>query len=252
MINKERLLYFIEKGQKVLSSIVYSSIVPNFIEASKLYPWKSQVLNYLEQEIGVDSQYYISFNEQVSNQYESSVKCGIEILYNIIEDIEAGINIGIVDKSENIDDVLLRIFNKFHTCVRELRTRYNNRDTIDVEDEYDAQDALRVLLNLYFDDIRPEEYTPSYAGSSAKVDFLLKKEKVVIEVKKTRPSLKAKELGNQLIEDIARYKSHPDCETLICFVYDPNGYISNPKGLENDLSNSEGLITKVIIRPEQR
>ena len=39
---------------------------------------------------------------------------------------------------------------------------------------------------LYFDDIRAEEWTPSYAGKCARVDFLLKNEKIVIEVKKTR------------------------------------------------------------------
>lgn len=250
MINKERLLYFIKKGETALSRVVYSEYGPNYINENDLYPWKSQVLNYLEHKIGIESQYYTSFNEQVNTPDESSVKCGIEILNNIIEDIEADITVAKVDKSENIDDILLRVFNRFHKCVRELRRRYGERNTIDVEDEYDVQDVLRVLLSLYFDDIRAEEYTPSYAGSSARMDFLLKKEKVVIEVKKTRASLKAKELGNQLIEDIARYKSHPDCESLICFVYDPDGYISNPKGIENDLSSNEGLITKVIIRPE--
>lgn len=250
MINKEILVGLIEKGNKVLLSIAPSSLGPTYVESNKLYPWKTQVLNYLEHEIGLNSQYYISFKEQVNNQYESSVKCGIEILNNLIEDFDTGINIGVIDKSEDIDDVLFRIFNRFHKCTRELRRRYNDRNTIDVKDEYDVQDVLRVLLKLYFEDIRPEEYTPSYAGSSSRVDFLLKKEKVVIEVKKTRPSLKAKELGNQLIEDIARYKSHPDCESLICFVYDPDGYITNPRGLENDLSTNEGFIIKVIIRPE--
>ena len=44
---------------------------------------------------------------------------------------------------------------------------------------------LHALLLLYFDDIRAEEWTPSYAGKSARMDFLLKNEGVVIEVKKT-------------------------------------------------------------------
>ena len=56
----------------------------------------------------------------------------------------------------------------------------------EIKDEYDVQDLLNALLRLNFDDVRPEEYTPSYAGSSTRVDFLLKKEKIVIEVKKTR------------------------------------------------------------------
>jgi len=50
---------------------------------------------------------------------------------------------------------------------------------------------------------------------------------------------------------IQRYQSHPDCKYLLCFVYDPEGWISNPRGLENDL-NREGdeLVVKVIIVPK--
>lgn len=108
---------------------------------------------------------------------------------------------------------------------------------------------LHALLQLYFDDIRDEEWTPSYAGSAARVDFLLKNEKTVIEVKKTRQGLADKEVGNQLIEDIERYKVHPDCEKLVCFVYDPEGRIGNPNGVMNDLNNRHEGFAKVVIRP---
>ena len=53
---------------------------------------------------------------------------------------------------------------------------------------------LHALLLLCFDDIRAEEWTSSYAGKSARMDFLLKNEGVVIEVKKTRLGLTDKEL----------------------------------------------------------
>jgi hypothetical protein len=130
------------------------------------------------------------------------------------------------------------ICSKFDTVVRQLRQRHDNRDTIDINDEYDVQDLLHALLRIYYQDIREEEHTPSYAGGASRIDFLLKEEQILIEVKKTRPTLKAKELGGQLIIDIERYKAHPDCKMLYCFVYDPDGYIKNPKGMENDLSRS--------------
>jgi hypothetical protein len=69
---------------------------------------------------------------------------------------------------------------RFHQIARQLRHRYNQRPTLEVEDEYDVQDLLYSLLRLHFDDIRPEEWTPSYAGKSARMDFLLKIEQVVI------------------------------------------------------------------------
>jgi REase_DpnII-MboI len=37
----------------------------------------------------------------------------------------------------------------------------------------------------------------------------------------TRKSLGQRELVEQLIVDKAQYQRHPDCSTLVCFVYDP-------------------------------
>ena len=82
------------------------------------------------------------------------------------------------------------------------------------------------------------------------MDFLLKQEQIVIEVKKTRKTLGTKEVGEQLIIDIAKYKTHPDCTKLLCFVYDPEAWIANPRGIENDLNREDGeLPVKVLIMP---
>jgi len=84
----------------------------------------------------------------------------------------------------------------------------------------------------------------------ARMDFLVKREKLVLEVKMTRDGLGAKEVGDQLIVDIERYKGHPDCKTLVCFVYDPEHRIGNPAELENDLGRSgESLDVCVVVAP---
>jgi len=157
-------------------------------------------------------------------------------------------------KSTNKDDVFLlnTIMDKFHLVVKQIRQRYDNRETLDVNDEYDVQDLLHSLLKVYYDDIRTEEWNPSYAGGSTRSDFLLKNEKIVIEVKKTRKNLQTKQLGEQLIIDIAKYKTHPDCKLLFCLVYDPEGYINNPTGIENDLNEDkkEQMKVKVKIVPK--
>lgn len=146
--------------------------------------------------------------------------------------------------------ILENICGRFHLVARELRNRREDRPTLEVEDEYDVQDLLRSLLTLHFADIRAEEWTPSYAGGGSRVDFLLKQERIVVEVKKTRKGLEARKLGEELIVDIHRYRSHPDCQVLVCFVYDPDGRIANPRGIENDLNGvREGLTVEVIIAP---
>jgi hypothetical protein len=102
-----------------------------------------------------------------------------------------------------------QICSRFHIVARQLRNRYKGRETIDVGDEYDVQNLMHSILLLDFEDIRVEEWTPSYAGGSARMDFLLKREKIVIEIKKTRKGLAAREIGEQLIIDIEKYKEHP-------------------------------------------
>lgn len=148
------------------------------------------------------------------------------------------------------DGILNTIFEKFHTCARQLHRRYSNRPTLKIGDEYDVQDLLNALLRLHFDDVRPEEWTPSYAGGNNRMDFLLKDEEIAIEVKMTRDGLKDKEVGNQLLVDIEKYQAHPNCKRLYCFVYDPDWHIRNPRGLEKDLSKAtENIDVKVYIRP---
>lgn len=171
---------------------------------------------------------------------------------SLIDEINTfGIENKLLIKKEDPMRIVENICYKFHSVARQLQSRHSDRSTIEIEDEYDVQDLLHALLKLHFDDVREEEYTPSYAGSSSRVDFLLKNENIIIEVKKTRKSLKAKEVGEQLIIDKAHYSVHPDCKSLICFVYDPDGRISNPVGLERDLEkNNNGLNVKVIITPK--
>lgn len=147
-------------------------------------------------------------------------------------------------------DFVERICVRFHGVVRQLRERHDDRPPLSIEDEYDVQDLLHALLALGFDDIRPEEWTPSYAGGTSRVDFLLKQEQIIVEAKKTRKGLGAKEVGEQLIIDIKKYGEHPACKTLICFVYDPEGRIKNPRGIENDLTRThDGIEVKVFIAP---
>jgi hypothetical protein len=139
----------------------------------------------------------------------------------------------------------------FPLVARALLRRHADRGTLLINDEYDAQDLLGALLGMEFTDIRKEEWSPSYAGGASRVDFLLKPEGIVVEVKKTREGLGPKQVGDQLLIDIGRYKSHPDCQTLICIVYDPDGRIPNPSGIENDLNGTHsGLSVKVLIVPK--
>ena len=123
---------------------------------------------------------------------------------------------------------------------------------VQFSDEYDLQDLFHALLRPWVKDIRPEEYTPSYVGSSTRMDFLLREHKIVCELKFVRSKSHAKRLvGDELTIDIAHYRRHPNCESLYAVIYDPNAeYIANPDGFVCDLeSNSENPTVRVFILP---
>lgn len=220
----------------------------NMVTASSYSGWHTKSLSFLKIVLAEENDFILKFADLDKNYFRNA-ESSILILESIIEYIEKGILALRDNSSIDTETELRRIFARFHRVARQLRSRYDNRSTLDVKDEYDVQDLLHALMKLYFDDIRAEEWTPSYAGKSARMDFLLKNEKTVIEVKRARPGLADKELGDQLIIDVDRYKVHPDCEKLICFVYDPEGRIGNPEGVMNDLNSNHQGFVKVIIEP---
>jgi REase_DpnII-MboI len=193
---------------------------------------------------------------------------GMSVIPFIVDMIDAAI--GVLESPEFLEDYIklsqqpepelqlmakglqqvIQLCRRFPLVARQLQARHGNRATLTINDEYDVQDLFHGLLKIDFDDIRPEEWTPSYAGKSARMDFLLKRESIVVEVKKTRATLGAKEVGDELIIDIKRYESHPGCKSLVCFVYDPEFRIGNPAGLEGDLTcTTERMDVRVIISP---
>jgi hypothetical protein len=134
--------------------------------------------------------------------------------------------------------------------ISEHRDRHDGRSTFEIKDEYDVQDLLRSILKLHFDDVRPEEWNPSIGGVQSRSDLLLKAERVMVETKMTRKGLRDRELVAQLSADRVLYRKHPDCGTLVCFVYDPGRFVTNPTGIENDLSDADGSpATFVVISP---
>lgn len=240
----EQLKGLIVKGE----TLVASADSWGHISSARFNAWRAEILTVLRY-ARLDVPEYVEQITNEDNRFPSQAKALNTTLQTIIAQIENGI-LDVVAPSRNVDTELENIFDKFHRVARQLRTRYDSRITLEISDEYDVQDLLHALLLLHFDDVRPEEWTPSYAGGSVRMDFLLKSEGIIIEVKKTRKSMTAKSLGEELLIDREKYKVHPDCNKLYCFVYDPEGILGNPAGIKRDLEQGSEEFIKVFIRPE--
>jgi len=144
-----------------------------------------------------------------------------------------------------------KICTRLHPVARQLRQRMEERSTLEVEDEGDAQDVVRALLCLDFDEITTEEWTPGYANGRPREDIVLEREGIVVQVKRTKHGFGPKEINSQLAVDIQHYIAHPVCKTLFCFIYDPEGRIGNPRGLEAKLTGEiAGHRVEVLIAPK--
>jgi len=96
--------------------------------------------------------------------------------------LEAQARAAVVPASEHLL-LLERVGRRLPLFFAVLRDRQRSRPGLAIEDEYDLQDAVHAVLKVLFDDVRPEEWTPSYAGRSSRVDFLLKEERTAVETR---------------------------------------------------------------------
>ena len=243
----ERLNVLKGEGNRV-EAMRFSVMGSDYVKSGPFDAWRNKIIAFMDRFPFIPAQikqsisdlpHYFSAVQAVREQIDAL----IDLLQKEYIPCEAETEIDCTYELENI-------FRRFHKVARQLRTRYSKRATLDISDEYDVQDLLHALLLLYFDDVRKEEWTPSYAGGCVRMDFLIKEIQTVIEVKKTRPSMTAKDLGEQLIIDIEKYKSHPNCKNLYCFVYDPEGLLGNPAEIKNDLEAEHEDYLKVFIEPE--
>ena len=148
-------------------------------------------------------------------------------------------------------DILRRMCARFHLVARQLRLRKEYRPTLEITDEYDLQDLFYALLRLQFDEVGTEEWTPPYANGTRRTSYLLDWEKTVVVVKQTRSGLTSRDIAEQIATDKAHYSGRPNGATLLCFIYDPDGRVGNPRGLEADLSTVGDMYrVEVIVAPK--
>lgn len=244
-MNSVSLDSLISQGQGLLSSQRRDRMGFRYVDFNSFKEWERLALLYLQTEYPNHPQTK-DFEGLVQYSNHDATTC---------EQMVAILKAFALIKPKTIVDVdyktnLETIFEKFHVVANQLKRRHDGRETLIVKDEYDVQDLLEALFKLFFTDVRAEEWCPSYAGSSKRMDFLLKDQEIVVEVKMTRDGLDDKKVGEQLTIDIANYKKHHNCKQLFCFVYDPDGRIRNPRGIESDLSGeTDGIEVFAYIYP---
>ncbi len=164
----------------------------------------------------------------------------------------------IVEKSKNIsqrpfESPLMNIFNRFHLIARRMLERYDQRSTLQINDEYDVQDLLNSVLAIEFDSIQKEEYGPQYAGKRPRLDFFLKSEGIAIEVKFVKDISSIAKIREGIILDKEYYSKKEDLKDLFFFIYDPKSAIIDRTLFIKDLEANQPKSLrslKIIIKPD--
>lgn len=120
-------------------------------------------------------------------------------------------------------DTALRVLNNFSNSIKRVTSdRYNNRKGIEINDEYDVQDMLFVLLKGFFQDLEREDPVPKLAGKSSRIDLNIRSQGIMIEVKMIKENDKDhKKFIEELKLDIINYAEWKELKHLILFTYDP-------------------------------
>lgn len=233
----------IEEGMNIKSSCSHTNTIP-IVSGDNYAEWLTYCERFLRQQFPDDPQ-TIEFANIAKNANGNY----INKLERLIGILKAFSDIPTKSHSADIDIIIEQICTNFHKCARAILKRHADRTTLEINDEYDVQDLLGGILRLFVNDIRPEDYVPSYAGRNSRIDFYLSEYNTCIETKMTREGLTDKEIGEELAIDIARYKNK--CHTLVCFIYDKGSFLRNPYGLISDLESlsTDTLQIKVYITP---
>lgn len=206
--------------------------------------WTRKVLSYIETEYP-NNENGKEIREKLKKDQE---RCYIEtylLIMSIIRSMKDMENQK--EQKPNNNSVLSSILYGFGNFARQLNRRYNNRQGINITDEYDVQDLLHAQLVAFFEDVRKEDPVPICAGASSRVDFYIADIRTAIEVKLKRKDLDDNTLGKQLLDDVGKYSKRADVENVVFFIFDPDHLIVNPSGMKRDVELSSRPNYKINI-----
>lgn len=205
---------------------------PYFARGEEYDIWLMKCSRFLQNNYPNDSQTNLFISLAKDERHKGTQYSVLIGILNAINEMPS------INKIDDIDNIIEQICINFHRCVKSLLNRYSNRETIYINDEYDVQDLFQGILRLFVNDVRPEDFVPSYAGGNSRTDFYLPQYETCIETKMIRNGLDDKKVGEELSIDITRYGDK--CKKIICFIYDKDNKLKATP--HKDLQNEQKMI----------
>jgi hypothetical protein len=130
---------------------------------------------------------------------------------------------------------VLLALREFDACVRYLNTRRSAGAIINIQSEADVQDVLYLLLRPWVVDLSYESPADKSGNRYAIKDFSSGGSRLVVDAKYIRDRDHGRVISKELHDDIEMYRSHPNCDDLVFFVYDPDAFIPDQRALREQI-----------------
>jgi len=142
------------------------------VDRARFVAWHAECLDVLRRVVDEGSSYIAALPTHYTVVHFNRAHSAMEVV-NVLKKVRNGLESGFIVPEESRSPATLpildRLFCRFSGVARQLHSRRADRPGLEIKDEYDVQYLLHALLRIWFDDVRIEEWTPSYAGRSSRV-----------------------------------------------------------------------------------
>ena len=206
---------FKQEFELKLTSDIENNTISNILKYIFLNKFENEIQNFISELIKKDLE---TIDLLVLNELQDfySTKAVQKTTYKNISARDIIVNI-----LENFANAVIKIIDpKERYGGKTPNPKKTPKSVISIEDEYDVQDILYIILKSIFPDIKYEDNTSSYGGSAKRLDFYLQSEGVIIEVKQINTA-DDKKYTKQMKEDLQSYHVVPTLNEIIFFIYAP-------------------------------
>ncbi|MGQ0791272.1 MAG: hypothetical protein ACT4NJ_03500 [Nitrosopumilaceae archaeon] len=138
-----------------------------------------------------------------------------------------------------------KILNGFESAMK--RWVYTESKKWEIENEYDVQSILYLILRSYFADIEYEDPTPKFGHSSSRLDLKIPQLKTIVEVKYARSSEDFKKIENEIKIDASSYVQSTDYTKIIVFIYDSSSSVQDHETTKNAMKKIPNIENVIIV-----
>ena len=126
-------------------------------------------------------------------------------------------------KKLSAKEITMQVLEQFGNTVKKITyARRKGHESFAINDEYDVQDLLYIMLKPLFPKLIAEEPTPKVGAKYSIIDLIVREEGIMIEVKMIKDKDRdEKDFVEQLKNDIQSYYKYNFLKELLIFVYDP-------------------------------